>query len=822
MFGKITDRVNRVLENASEYARLENTSLIDTEHVLMGIIKEDSGISKVILTSLGIEEINKDVVWHDILGLKGDVDSRLVENSDLLEHTPRVKKVMELAMDESRKLQQNFIDSEHVLLGLVREGEGLASQYLMSKGATLTRLRSLVVKNQGMAVEEDTHPRSTRLNRSTPVLDSLSTDLTVKALNGGIDPVIGRDKEVRRVIEILSRRGKNNPVLIGEPGVGKTAIVEGLAQKIIDKDVPSVLIGKRVVSLELGSLVAGTKYRGEFEERLNEVVKEVRDAENVILFIDEMHMLVGAGATEGSMDASNILKPALARGELKCIGATTLDEYRKNIEKDSALERRFQSVKVDEPSIEEAILIINGLKDRYESHHKVRILDSAVESAVKLSARYITDRFLPDKAIDLIDEAGSKIRLDNSVQPEGLKELDDKLSNLKKEIEDAASIQDFDKASELKREELEITNERNNLLSQWESNVGTDIPEMDAQSIAKVVSEWTGVPVMDVSEDDMSKLMRLEEELSSKVIGQEKAISKVSKAVRRARAGLKDPNRPIGSFIFLGTSGIGKTELTKALAESVFGSKESMIRLDMSEYMEKHSVSRLIGSPPGYVGHDEGGQLTEAVRRKPYSVILFDEIEKAHPDVFNTLLQVLDDGRLTDSLGRTVDFKNTIIIMTTNIGATDLADVKTVGFGASQVSESHDLIEQTMLGALKKGFRPEFLNRIDEMIVFHKLDKENINQISDNLLQGLSKRLEELGLDYELTSRAKDRINDLGYSKEYGARPLKRAIQSNIEDLLSEEIIIKGKTNLIGKTLKVDYDESLKDNDKKGFKVEVI
>lgn len=642
-------------------------------------------------------------------------------------------------------------------------------------------------------------------NASTPTLDSLARDLTAIAKEGNIDPVIGRSKEIERVIQVLSRRTKNNPVLIGEPGVGKTAIAEGLAQQIVNNEVPEILRDKRVMTLDMGTVVAGTKYRGEFEDRLKKVMEEIRQAGNIILFIDELHTLIGAGGAEGAIDASNILKPALARGELQCIGATTLDEYRKYIEKDAALERRFQPIQVDEPTIEESVQILQGLRDRYEAHHRVTITDEAIESAVKLSDRYITDRFLPDKAIDLIDEAASKVRLRSYTAPPNLKELEQKLEEVRKEKDAAVQSQEFEKAASLRDKEQRLREELEKTKDEWKEKQGQESSEVTTEDIANVVSSWTGVPVAKLQKDESERLLNMEDILHNRVIGQDEAVKAISKAIRRARAGLKDPKRPIGSFIFLGPTGVGKTELARALAEAMFGDEDAMIRIDMSEYMEKHSTSRLVGSPPGYVGYEEGGQLTEKVRRKPYSVVLLDEIEKAHPEVFNILLQVLEDGRLTDAKGRTVDFRNTILIMTSNVGAHELRRNKYVGFNLGDEEHDYQDMKSKVMDELKKAFRPEFLNRIDEIIVFHSLEQKHLKQIVKLMAEQLKKRLKEQDIDFELTDQAIEKIAKEGTDLEYGARPLRRAIQKNVEDLLSEELL-KGNIEK-GKKVKIDINK---------------
>ncbi|WP_160725598.1 ATP-dependent protease ATP-binding subunit ClpC [Bacillus sp. USDA818B3_A] len=781
MFGRFTERAQKVLALAQEEAIRLGHNNIGTEHVLLGLVREGEGIAAKALYGLGLgsEKIQKEV--ENLIG-KGQ------EASQTIHYTPRAKKVIELSMDEARKLGHSYVGTEHILLGLIREGEGVAARVLNNLGVSLNKARQQVLQLLG-SNESGSHQGGASANANTPTLDSLARDLTAIAREGSLDPVIGRSKEIQRVIEVLSRRTKNNPVLIGEPGVGKTAIAEGLAQQIVNNEVPEILRDKRVMTLDMGTVVAGTKYRGEFEDRLKKVMDEIRQAGNIILFIDELHTLIGAGGAEGAIDASNILKPSLARGELQCIGATTLDEYRKYIEKDAALERRFQPIRVDEPTMEESIQILAGLRDRYEAHHRVSITDEAIEAAVKLSDRYISDRFLPDKAIDLIDEAGSKVRLRSYTTPPNLKELEVKLEDIRKEKDSAVQSQEFEKAASLRDTEQRLREQLEETKKTWKEKQGKENNEVTVEDIASVVSSWTGVPVSKLAQTETAKLLNLEETLHSRVIGQEEAVIAVSKAVRRARAGLKDPKRPIGSFVFLGPTGVGKTELARALAEAMFGDEDSMIRIDMSEYMEKHSTSRLVGSPPGYVGYEEGGQLTEKVRRKPYSVILLDEIEKAHPDVFNILLQVLEDGRLTDSKGRTVDFRNTVLIMTSNVGAEALKRNKFVGFNIQDGEQDYKDMKGKVMEELKKAFRPEFLNRIDEIIVFHALEKKHLEEIVTLLSDQLVKRLKEQNISLELTLAAKEKISQEGYDPEYGARPLRRAIQKHIEDRLSEELL---------------------------------
>ncbi|PKE32298.1 ATP-dependent Clp protease ATP-binding subunit ClpC [Macrococcoides caseolyticum] len=795
LFGRLTERAQRVLAHAQEEAIRLNHNNIGTEHLLLGLVKEPDGIAAKVLAAYNITE---DKVVSEVEQLIGHG----TDMGGTIQYTPRAKKVIELSLDEARKLNHNFVGTEHILLGLIRENEGVAARVLANLDLNITKARSQVVKLLGspeMAGKDANASKS----QNTPTLDELARDLTVIAKDGTLDPVIGRSAEITRVIEVLSRRTKNNPVLIGEPGVGKTAIVEGLAQAIINNEVPETLKGKRVMSLDMGTVVAGTKYRGEFEERLKKVMEEIHQAGNIILFIDELHTLIGAGGAEGAIDASNILKPALARGELQCIGATTLEEYRKYIEKDAALERRFQPVQVNQPNVEDAIEILKGLRDRYEAHHRIKISDEALVAAVKMSDRYISDRFLPDKAIDLIDEAGSKVRLRNYTTPPSLKELEAELEKVKNEKDAAVHSQEFEQAASLRDKQTQLEKKLEETKKEWQKTQGSNNTSVTEDDIANVVAQWTGIPIAKIAETESQKLLNLEEILHNRVIGQSDAVSSISKAVRRARAGLKDPKRPIGSFIFLGPTGVGKTELAKALAEAMFGEEDAMIRVDMSEFMEKHSVSRMVGSPPGYVGHDDGGQLTEKVRRKPYSVILFDEIEKAHPDVFNILLQVLDDGRLTDSKGRTVDFRNTVIIMTSNVGAQEIKDNKFVGFGGQTAAQDYETIRKMMMDELKKQFRPEFLNRIDDIIVFHKLEKDHLKEIVTLMVEGLANRLKEQDIHISLTDAAKEKIADEGYDPEYGARPLARAIQKHIEDQLSEELL-KGE-ELTGHHITIDY-----------------
>lgn len=787
MFDKFTERAQKAIGLAQEEAKRLKHNYIGTEHILLGLLGEGEGIAAKVLMNSGIE-LDK---------LRQRIESMVgvgKEGAELQGITPRTKTVFEYSFEEARKLNHNYVGTEHLLLGLIREGEGIAAKVLVGMGLDINKVYSEVLKllgtnNGGSAPKMNNEGRK---SKKTPTLDQYGRDLTEMAVEGKLDPVIGREKEIERVIQVLSRRTKNNPCLLGEPGVGKTAIAEGLAQKIIEGNIPEILKGKRVITLALASMVAGAKYRGEFEQRLTKAMDELREAGNVILFIDEMHTIIGAGGAEGAIDASNILKPALSRGEIQAIGATTLDEYKKHIEKDTALERRFQPIMVEEPTTEDTIEILKGLRDRYEAHHKVKITDEALKAAAELSHRYITDRFLPDKAVDLIDEAASKVRLTNATQPEDLKDIEDRLEKIQKEKEEAVSNQDYEKAARIRDEEKEIVKELEDKKENWKASINENAT-VGEEEIASVVSVWTGIPVNKLAEGETERLLNMENILHERVIGQEEAVESISRAIRRARVGLKDPKKPIGSFIFLGPTGVGKTELTKALAEAMFGDEDAMIRVDMSEYMEKHSVAKLVGSPPGYVGYDEGGQLTEKIRRKPYSVILFDEIEKAHPDVFNILLQMLDDGRLTDAKGRIVDFKNTVIIMTSNVGASRIKKQKTLGFAGIDTDtkrNEYEKMKENIMSELRRQFRPEFLNRIDDIIVFHQLQKEHIKEIVDLMIGELTKRLGELNISIEITDEAKDLLAEKGYDAEYGARPLKRVITKMIEDKLSEEILM--------------------------------
>jgi ATP-dependent Clp protease ATP-binding subunit ClpC len=785
-FDKFTERARKVLQLAQEEAQRFNHNYIGTEHLLLGLVREGEGVAAKVLANLGVD-LNK--VRSAVEFIIGRGDRTVTGDIGL---TPRAKKVIELSVDEARRLNHHYIGTEHLLLGLVREGEGIAAGVLESLGVSLDKVRNQViyVLNQSAAYSQ----QESRHASKTPVIDQLGMDLTAAARANKLDPVIGREREIERVIQILSRRTKNNPALIGEPGVGKTAIVEGLAQRIAAGDVPETLMGKRLLTLDIGSLVAGTKYRGEFEERLKKIIEEVKNSGNCVLFIDELHTLVGAGAAEGAVDAANILKPSLARGELQTIGATTLDEYRKYIERDAALERRFQPVLVEEPTVEETIEILRGIKERYEAHHRLEISDEALKAAAELAARYVPDRFLPDKAIDLVDEAASRVRMQRASTPPLLKDAMRGLESVQSEKESAISAQQYELAAELRDREAKLRSRIEKLESGWHSQQGAEKPVVTAEDIAHVVSMWTGIPVMRIAEEESTRLLQMESALRGRVIGQEEAITVIAKAVRRARAGLKDPRRPIGSFIFLGPTGVGKTELARALAEFMFGSEDALIRIDMSEFMERHSVARLVGAPPGYVGFDEGGQLTEAVRRKSYSVILLDEIEKAHPDVFNILLQILDDGRLTDAKGRRVDFRNTIVIMTSNVGAELIRRQGTLGFNVSRdeartAEEQYQKMKEKVLGEMKNLFKPEFLNRIDATVVFRSLNRDDLRQIIDLMLQRVRGELTEQRIKIEVTDAAKDLLMEKGFDPVFGARPMRRAIQNLIEDPMAEALL---------------------------------
>jgi ATP-dependent Clp protease ATP-binding subunit ClpC len=783
MFERFTEKARRVVVYAQEEARMLNQNYIGTEHLLLGLIREREGVAAKALESLSIslDEVRGQV--EDLIGKGTYVPTGHIP------FTPRAKKVLELSLREALQLGHNYIGTEHILLGLIREGEGVAAQVLINLGADLEKVRGAVIQLlSGYYGKQGEEPE--RGSKSSPILDEFGRNLTKLAQDGKLDPVIGRQIEIERVMQILSRRTKNNPVLIGEPGVGKTAVVEGLAQRIERDEVPETITDKQLYTLDLAALVAGSKYRGEFEERLKKVIKEIQERGDIILFVDEMHTLVGAGAAEGAIDAASIIKPALARGELQTIGATTLDEYRKYVEKDPALERRFQPIMVGEPSVSETISILKGLRDRYEAHHRVIITDAALDAAATLADRYISDRFLPDKAIDLVDEAGSKMRIKMMTAPPGVREIDDRLRSVRKEKEAAIEAQEFEKAASLRDKEKQVLAEKREVEDEWRKPDTSRRVEVTETEIAEVVAVWTGIPVTSLTEEETAKLLRMETVVHERIVGQDEAVTAVSKAIRRTRAGLKDPRRPAGSFIFLGPSGVGKTELSKALASFLFGSEDALISLDMSEYMEKHTVSRLIGSPPGYVGFDEGGQLTEQVRRKPYSVLLFDEIEKAHPDVFNVLLQILEEGRLTDAQGRKVDFKNTIIIMTSNVGARDIVKGKSLGFVVDAADGlSHDELKTRVTGELKRLFRPEFLNRVDEVIVFDALKDEDIKSIVDLMISRLRDQLVVQGIGIQLAESARSLLAAEGFDPAMGARPLRRAIQRQVEDPLSEQLL---------------------------------
>jgi ATP-dependent Clp protease ATP-binding subunit ClpC len=802
VFERFTDRARRVLVLAQEEARLLNHSFIGTEHILLGLIHEGEGVAAKALEQLGVslEAVREKV--EETIGLSGTAPTGSPP------FTPRAKKVLELSLREALQLGHNYIGTEHMLLGLVREGEGVAAQVLISLGADLAKVRQQVIQllsgYQGGKETSGTASSSESPSGGSPVLDQFGRNLTQLARDNKLDPVIGREKEIERVMQVLSRRTKNNPVLIGEPGVGKTAIVEGLSQRIVVNDVPETLKSKQLYTLDLGALVAGSRYRGDFEERLKKVLKEIRTRGDIILFIDELHTLVGAGAAEGAIDAASILKPMLARGELQTIGATTLDEYRKHLEKDAALERRFQPIKVDQPTVAHTIEILKGLRDRYESHHSVTITDQALVAAANLADRYLSDRFLPDKAIDLIDEAGSRLRIRRMSTPPDYKKLEEDIAKVRTDKDAAIERQAFEQAKKLAEKEKEHLDRKQAMEAEWRAE-GMDLFDVvDEEVIAEVLANWTGIPVYRLTEEETAKLLRMEDELHKRVIGQNEAIQALSRAIRRTRAGLKDPKRPSGSFIFLGPTGVGKTELAKALAQFLFDDEDALIQLDMSEYMEKHTVSRLVGSPPGYVGYEEGGQLTEAVRRKPFSVVLFDEVEKAHPDVFNALLQILEDGRLTDAQGRSVDFKNTVLIMTSNLGTADLRK-SSVGFAKSSEAVTYERMKTKVQEALKAHFRPEFLNRIDEIIVFHELSREEVIEIVDLMVKRVSDQLESQGIGLALTPPAKIMLADKGYDPQLGARPLRRAIQQMIEDPLSERILWK--EFRVGETVVVDVED---------------
>jgi ATP-dependent Clp protease ATP-binding subunit ClpC len=789
MFERFTDRARRVVVLAQEEARMLNHNYIGTEHILLGLIHEGEGVAAKALESLGIslEGVRQQV--EEIIGQGQQAPSGHIP------FTPRAKKVLELSLREALQLGHNYIGTEHILLGLIREGEGVAAQVLVKLGADLNRVRQQVIQLLSGYQGKEPAAAGAAAGEAAPstslVLDQFGRNLTQAAREGKLDPVIGREKEIERVMQVLSRRTKNNPVLIGEPGVGKTAVVEGLSQRIVKGEVPETLKDKQLYTLDLGALVAGSRYRGDFEERLKKVLKEIRTRGDIILFIDEIHTLVGAGAAEGAIDAASILKPMLARGELQTIGATTLDEYRKHLEKDAALERRFQPIQVGEPSLAHTIEILKGLRDRYEAHHRVSITDGALVAAATLADRYISDRYLPDKAIDLIDEAGARMRIRRMTAPPDLRDFDERIAQVRRDKESAIDAQDFERAAQLRDKEKQLLGQKAQREKEWKAGDLDVVSEVDDEQIAEVLANWTGIPVYKLTEEETSRLLRMEDELHKRVVGQEDAVKAVSKAIRRTRAGLKDPKRPSGSFIFAGPSGVGKTELSKALAEFLFGSEDSLIQLDMSEFHDRYTVSRLVGAPPGYVGYDEGGQLTEKVRRRPFSVVLFDEIEKAHPDVFNTLLQILEDGRLTDGQGRIVDFKNTVIILTTNLGTRDVAKAVSLGFQASEDSEaSYDRMKQKVNDELKQHFRPEFLNRIDDTIVFHQLRQDEILQIVDIMIARIETQLRNKDMGLELTDNAKKYLAAKGFDPVLGARPLRRTIQRDIEDNLSERILL--------------------------------
>ncbi|MEV0721304.1 ATP-dependent Clp protease ATP-binding subunit [Micromonospora purpureochromogenes] len=811
MFERFTDRARRVVVLAQEEARMLNHNYIGTEHILLGLIHEGEGVAAKALESLGIslEGVRQQV--EEIIGQGQQAPSGHIP------FTPRAKKVLELSLREALQLGHNYIGTEHILLGLIREGEGVAAQVLVKLGADLNRVRQQVIQLLSGYQGKEPAAAGAAPGEAAPstslVLDQFGRNLTQAAREGKLDPVIGREKEIERVMQVLSRRTKNNPVLIGEPGVGKTAVVEGLSQKIIKGEVPETLKDKQLYTLDLGALVAGSRYRGDFEERLKKVLKEIRTRGDIILFIDEIHTLVGAGAAEGAIDAASILKPMLARGELQTIGATTLDEYRKHLEKDAALERRFQPIQVGEPSLAHTIEILKGLRDRYEAHHRVSITDAALVAAATLADRYISDRFLPDKAIDLIDEAGARMRIRRMTAPPDLRDFDERIAQVRRDKESAIDAQDFERAAQLRDKEKQLLGQKAQREKEWKAGDLDVVSEVDDEQIAEVLGNWTGIPVYKLTEEETSRLLRMEDELHKRVIGQEDAVKAVSKAIRRTRAGLKDPKRPSGSFIFAGPSGVGKTELSKALAEFLFGSEDALIQLDMSEFHDRYTVSRLVGAPPGYVGYDEGGQLTEKVRRRPFSVVLFDEIEKAHPDVFNTLLQILEDGRLTDGQGRIVDFKNTVIILTTNLGTRDVAKAVSLGFQASEDSESnYDRMKQKVNDELKQHFRPEFLNRIDDTIVFHQLRQSEILSIVDIMIARIETQLRNKDMGLELTDNAKKYLAKKGFDPVLGARPLRRTIQRDIEDNLSERILFNELTP--GQIVVVDCEGDPEDIDK--------
>jgi len=795
MWQFFTERGKKVIQLAHKEALRLGHDVIGTEHILLGLVAEGEGVAAQVLAAFGVgaEEITQRV--EQIVG-RGEPKNKPVD----LPLSPRAKRVLDLAMREARNMGVNYVGTEHILLGLISEGEGIAAQVLLSMDLDLQKVRTEVQSvlsggEHGNDVDRESREAAQKAgNRSrTPTLDQLGIVLTDMAASGELDPVIGRNREIQRVIQVLSRRKKNNPVLIGDPGVGKTAIVEGLAQKVVEGDVPEILKGKRVVQLNVGNLVAGTKYRGEFEERMRKLVKELRDCRDVILFIDEIHTIVGAGGAEGAVDAANILKPSLARGEFQVIGATTLEEYRKHIEKDAALERRFQPVMVDEPNVEDSIRILEGLRDRYEVHHRAKITDDALVAAARLSERYITERYLPDKAIDLIDEAAARARLKTMELPEDIKMMEKDLEALRKEKEAAVTAQEFEKAAGFRDKERRLSEEIEKSRNEWQKRRNNEEPIVDSEQIAQIVAEWTGIPVVQLTEEESSRLLRMEEEIHKRMVDQEEAVNAVARSIRRARSGLKDPKRPIGSFLFLGPTGVGKTELARSLAEFLFGGEDAMVRFDMSEYMERHEVAKLIGAPPGYVGYEEGGKLTEALRRRPYSVVLFDEIEKAHPDVFNILLQILEDGRLTDGQGHTVDFRNSVVIMTSNVGAQDLMKSRSLGFTAVDGADVDlEKMKSSIMEAVRKTFRPEFINRVDDIIIFKPLGKEELLKILDIMLDEVSKRLEEQGITIDVPAETRQKLLIKGYDPKFGARPLRRTLQKTIEDPLAD-LLLEGK-----------------------------
>ncbi|MFP4481773.1 MAG: ATP-dependent Clp protease ATP-binding subunit [Thermovirgaceae bacterium] len=795
MWQFFTERGKKVIQLAHKEALRLGHDVIGTEHILLGLVAEGEGVAAQVLAAFGVgaEEVTQRV--EQIVG-RGETKSKPVD----LPLSPRAKRVLDLAMREARNMGVNYVGTEHILLGLISEGEGIAAQVLLSMDLDLQKVRTEIQSvlsggehgNETDRESGETTGKGASRSR-TPTLDQLGIVLTDMASSGELDPVIGRNKEIQRVIQVLSRRKKNNPVLIGDPGVGKTSIVEGLAQKVISGDVPEVLKGKRVVQLNVGNLVAGTKYRGEFEERMRKLVKELRDCRDVILFIDEIHTIVGAGGAEGAVDAANILKPSLARGEFQVIGATTLEEYRKHIEKDAALERRFQPVMVEEPSVEDSVRILEGLRDRYEAHHRAKITDGALSAAARLSERYITERFLPDKAIDLIDEAAARARLKTMELPEDIKAREKELESLRKEKEAAVTAQEFEKAASFRDKERRLSEEIEKSRQEWQKRRHNEEPVVDSEQIAQIVGEWTGIPVVQLTEEESSRLLRMEEEIHKRMVDQVEAVNAVARSIRRARSGLKDPKRPIGSFLFLGPTGVGKTELARSLAEFLFGSENSMVRFDMSEYMERHEVAKLIGAPPGYVGYEEGGKLTEALRRRPYSVILFDEIEKAHPDVFNILLQILEDGRLTDGQGHTVDFRNSVIIMTSNIGAQDLMKGRSLGFTAAESADVDlDKMKTSIMEAVRKTFRPEFINRVDDIIIFKPLGRDELLKILEIMLEEVGHRLEDQGITIDVPEKTRAKLLEIGYDPKFGARPLRRTLQKSIEDPLADLMLEGG------------------------------